>query len=340
MSPERFEFAVLTRQSPTVSIARRATCWWRQESVAMKAHLVGFELHVDKTIPLADFFDYLRGLKGQQINFAGHDRMISIGDRDEYYAGLLFTVKDQDKYCELRSKDGEIKINVRSLEDGTSIVDFNFFMVHKETGRGLYLHYHQSCSVNQFGLFLRARYRDLRDSKKEQEILKLGHSPTEKARKAVGKQFKKVALRLVVMVRKEKLKSLLEEFDRITVFEFDVQAMVSNDPEYAPVKPYVRRETRRFRFFAEASQSAIKGWIDKACGALGVGRGRVEGKDEDGETMAYRLMDNPDSFGSFEYEEIADDSVLSFSNFEQSPLLDGMSSVLREHHHIFETPAQ
>jgi hypothetical protein len=51
-------------------------------------------------------------------------------------------------------------------------------------------------------------------------------------------------------------------------------------------------------------------------------------------------MDNPDSFGEYDYEEIADDSILSFHEFETSPLLDRIFKALKEHQHIFEIPAK
>lgn len=329
---------MVTQGLGAASVARRYAQLERRENSTMQANLVGFELHVGKTVSLAEFFDHLRSLGNQQIRFAGHERMIYIGERADYYLGLFITIKDQAKFCELRSDGDEFEISVRSLDDGTNIVDFNFFVVHKDTGRGLYLHYHQSCSANQFGLYCRRRYEDLRGTKKDADIAALGSTPTKKALRAIAAHYKKVTLKLVVMVRKEKLSELLEEFESIQVFEFDVQAMTSEEPEYTPVRPFIKRQTRRIRFIKQSSQSVIRSWISAVAGS--VQRARVQGLDEDGETRAFRLMDNPDSFGSYEYETIADDAFLSLKNFESSPLFESMFTVIGEHKHLFEVPVE
>ncbi|MCK6586799.1 MAG: hypothetical protein L6Q76_04350 [Polyangiaceae bacterium] len=310
-----------------------------EEQSAMRANLVGFTLKPAKAVTIEEFFEHLSKLRDKTIKFGAFDRLIYVADSDDYYKGLFITVKDQTKFCEIRNEGNEFKILVRSLTDGTSAFDFNVFLLNKITYRGLYLYYHNSCSINQFGLFCRREYEDLRDAKKKAEVDALG-TPTTKQRKEIADKYRKTSLELELMVRREKLPSLLDELDRVQVFEFDVATLTADEPTYAPVREYVRRETHKIRFIKQAPKSTISNWISKIVASKNIDRGRVQGKDEEGHTRAFRLMENPDSFGSYEYEEIADESVLNTTDFHNSPLFDEMFNAIEANKSLFLIPSQ
>lgn len=43
---------------------------------------------------------------------------------------------------------GNVEITARDVTEGSALADFNFFVVHSATGRGLYQHYYHSCTAN------------------------------------------------------------------------------------------------------------------------------------------------------------------------------------------------
>src|SRR5437868_13057882 len=107
---------------------------------AMQAHLVGFAWTLGNGIELDEFFVYLRGQHNIATRFGQYDRLLYISDRGDYHLGLLLTVKDQKRVCEIQQAGEQYVVNVRSLDDDSNLVDFNFFAVKKGSGKGLYQH--------------------------------------------------------------------------------------------------------------------------------------------------------------------------------------------------------
>lgn len=136
----------------------------------MQAHLMGFLWETGAGITLEDFFKHLAKLKDVETAYANYNRLLYVGERGNYYLGLFITIKDQRRSPEIKNESGVYKINVRSLEEGTNLVDFNFFVINKTTQRGLYQHYHHSCSLNQFGIFCQRQYEDLKQARIDAEL--------------------------------------------------------------------------------------------------------------------------------------------------------------------------
>jgi hypothetical protein len=182
----------------------------------MQAHLMGMIWELGNGISLDQFIAHLATLKDVPVKFNSYDRLLYVGDKGDYYLGLFLTVKDQRKFCEIQQDGGEFTITVRSLEERSNLMDFNFFIVNKNTGRGIYQHYHQSCSANQFGVFLQRQYDDLKEFKKEMELQGVGGDEApRKEKKRVDARYKGT-FKLVVMVRKEKLEQSCRTWRRST----------------------------------------------------------------------------------------------------------------------------
>ncbi len=70
---------------------------------------------------------------------------------------------------------------------------------------------------------------------------------------------------------------------------------------------------------------------------LGIERGRVEGVDHDGVTRILKILNNPDTFGEYEYDDIAARiNDLNISEFHQSWAIRELLNKAREHAHILE----
>lgn len=289
----------------------------------MKAHLIGFCWTLGNGIDLEDFFGYLKGLHNVATRFGQYDRLLYISERDDCYLGLLLTVKDQKRVCEIQQAGEQYIVNVRSLADNSNLVDFNFFAIRKGSGKGLYQHYHHSCSLNQFGLFCKRHYEDLRDSRMEGELSQIGNAPSRADRRTIKSAYKGT-LKWEVMVRQERLAELLDELSRISLFEFDLVTLTANEGQFTPLSPYLKRETHRLRFAIDAPVRSIARAIVNAVGRLQIEHGKIEGRDEDKAERVLRILDNPDSFGDYEYDYLADEAVLKLSNIGESSFFDEM----------------
>ena len=141
----------------------------------MKVDLTGFAWTVGNGVSLAELFDHLKTVAGTAVSFLGATRLLYLGEKGAYHTGLFLTMRDEKKVCEIqKAPKGEFKVTVRQLAAGKNIVDFNFFLVHKRTGKGIYQYYYRSAGLTQFWLFCRRYYEDLRSAGRSQELSEAG----------------------------------------------------------------------------------------------------------------------------------------------------------------------
>ena len=128
----------------------------------MKVDLTGFAWATGQGVSLDQLFQRLKAIVGTAVAFQGATRLLYLGEKGSYHVGLFLTTRDQRKVCELQqAAKGGFKMTVRQLTAGTDIVDFNFFLVHKKTGRGIYQYYYHSAGLIQFSAFCGSYYDEL-----------------------------------------------------------------------------------------------------------------------------------------------------------------------------------
>jgi hypothetical protein len=304
----------------------------------MKVRLVGAEWKDTGTVSFEELFHRLASIGNNQINFSDRARLIYIAERDGYHVGVFLTCKDQRRVCEIQQQRGEYKISVRALARGKSLVDFNFFAIHNVTGRGLYQHYHHSSSLNQFGLFLRKQFDDIKRGKREVELAQAGGDEAPRGtKKAINARYKGT-LQWAMMVRTEQLQELLEQLKRIRSFEFEFLTLTEKESLFTPLSSVVKTETHRLSFKPKVDPGTIVGSIVSFVRARHIRRGRVDGVDEDGVDRVFRILDNPDCFAEFEFEELAEEAKLDLGDIARSPILIQILEVISKHRHQFETP--
>src|SRR5689334_13966481 len=117
-------------------------------AVPMKIRLLGATFSAGDGISLDEFQAHLEAEEGHSTKFGGHDRIYLTKQHGNYNVGLLVTIKDQKTFCALREKDDGFEVDVHELERGTSLMDFNYFVQSRKTGRALYQVYHHSCALS------------------------------------------------------------------------------------------------------------------------------------------------------------------------------------------------
>lgn len=303
----------------------------------MKVRFIGFSFEAKSIISIKELVSYLVGIRNEQYLLGEHNRMIFINQNQdqEYFLGVLVTIKDQRRFCELANENGSFKIKVNDLEENNNIMDFNFFVINKNTGFGLYQHYHQSCSINQFGYLISKRYLSLIDLRIDSEI-KAIKNISESQERVIKKKYSG-RLALEVLVRKDKLNDILNELERIKSFEFDFLYLEAKEKEYEPLSPYVKKERRRFSFVKNSPVSILSSQITKYIENNGLMKGKIIGEDDHGVERIIHILDNPDNYGEYDYDEVAVklDSLI-LDNFENSWVTEELLKCCRKHKHIFE----
>jgi hypothetical protein len=305
----------------------------------VKAQLIGFIWQLGQGIAIDDFFAHLAVLKDRRERFGDYDRLLYVGQLEDYHVGLFLKLKDQRRFTEITDSGGQFKITVRSLDQGNNLCDFNFFMINKKTCRGLYQYYHQSCSFNQFSIFCAQQYEGLKQSRIEADLGHVGGdgaSPRDKRR--VNKTYKG-SLTWENIVKQESLKQLLEELEQIKFFDFNIATIDESDPWMTPLKRFVKKNRRIVRF--KAAQVGLVNAIIETIQNRQITTGRVGGTDAEKRERVYRLIENPDKFAEFEYEDIADETTLNVAEVERSPFFEEMLRVVNSDpgvKAIFESP--
>lgn len=310
----------------------------------MKVRLLGFKLGVEgQALTLASFAAAVAAQPYDPDMASGDKRLFFINDtvHPDYHVGLVVTVKDQKTFCQLVQGNDSLLVKVNELAHGTKLMDFNFFVVHKLTGAGVYQYYHQSCSVSSFGHLAASRFRAYRESLIQSAIDNLQPNEVSEARRAKIRKSYKAQLKWEVIIRAEQLEELIKELKRVKSFEWCVATPTVEQDEFKPLAQHIKNKTSKLAFAVGAPVDALAKAVVALIGATPLARGRIEGEDEDGSARVLRIMNNPENFGEYEYDDLAgriDD--LNLTKFEHAWVVSEMIKSCKAHAHIFEVPMQ
>ena len=306
----------------------------------MLVRFLGFGIEGGKGLSIGDFMIQLSKSSEAESEMAEHGRFLFI-DSDvnaTYHLGLIVTVKSQRKFCELQSSGKSFKVIVNNLKAESNLMEFNFFVLNKKNGLGLYQHYHQSCSVGQAMHLLHRRYSSITDrlvSSYKNELIKEGHRQ-DIARKKAAKKYGGW-LKWHLLVRKEKLKEILEELYRIKSFEFDLAALEPNQSEFRILDWLVKKQRKKFTFIKSANSSTLATAISSLVSKKDLDKGRISAIDHDGLDRIIKIQDNPDNFAEYEYDEVAPHiNNLDVNEFANSWVIGQLLRECDYNKHIFD----
>lgn len=306
----------------------------------MFVRFLGFSVEAPKAISVEEV---MKALAKQATNYesfdeAGRFLFVDTESDGEYYLGLIVTVKSQRTFCELREAGSSFKVQVNKLDRNSNIMEFNFFIINKESGVGLYQHYHQSCSIGQGMNLIKKRFNELKGQKREQKKNDLiaGKKNADKAEKMANKEFKGF-FKWQLLIRKEKLASVLKELEHIKALEVDLSYLEPDSKEFGQLSGFVIKQKRKFSFGKKFSPSSLIDLIVSAVDRSKTDSGRVFGVDEDGLDRIIKIQNNPDNFGEFGYDEVAEHiNNLDVLSFQSSWIIKNLREVCQNHSSIFK----
>jgi hypothetical protein len=342
--PEFMERHVV-QLATTMPIARRRyvrRTSLREGITTMKASILGFWLEPASAITLGDLFQRLKAKKGKAEKFRGYDRLIFVDETDTYHIGLLLTSKNYKRFCELHKQGETLSINVRQVQEGASLIDFNFFVVNKETGRGLYQYYHNSCRCPMFGNYCIEEFDQIRQERKAAAITAAGGSKAPDHQLTMISRKYEGTLSWGILVRPEKFDDLVRKFDAIHNFDFELNSITAEkEQRYRLLQGVAARIRHQVGFERKVS---VK---DRAAAILKFVRGQndlgdlsVAGRGVDGLERTIELYDNPDSFGSYEFDSLAQNMDFEPKDFAKSVFMSEIIRVADAHEHILKPKAK
>lgn len=218
-------------------------------------------------------------------------------------------------------------------------MDFNFFIVNKNTGIGIYQYYHQSFSLNSFGYFLKSIYRNMRDIKIENELNELGKSKpviSQDEKRKIKKKFNN-PLNFEILIKKENLESLIKELDVINSFEFNYTYLTAHESSFMPLKSQIKLERTKILFNKKnQSKSLIAKTIVSIVKDAVTTKQKITGIDENKLEKILYISNNPDNFGIYEYDDIASGlNSVEIKKFHESMVVKILTDAANNFQHIF-----
>ena len=310
----------------------------------MKVRFFGFNFEaVSKNLTLDLWSSYLHHNPPSISSVVRGQRLILINDvvNQNYRIGLVVTVKDQRRFCQLVSNSAGLIVRVNDLGGDSGLMDFNFFVIHKQTGTGLYQHYHQSCSVGSFGELARKSFHSFKENKIETEFVALSSAEQTPEKRVKIARSNSGRLRWSQLVRQEALEALIAEFDKIKAFEYVLATPVVTESEFRPLASHIRTRSTRIGFTAGTPTQLAASAIANFARSGEAKRGRVEGVDDQGNPQYLSILDNPDNFGEYEFDDVAAQlNDLNLSSFHDSWVVQELLRACDAHNYIIETPLQ
>jgi len=310
----------------------------------MQVNLLGFEWKIKgdraKLVDVKDLFAHITSNHGTEIKHKGHNRLVYVGETPGYYTGLVLTAKDHVRFCELNRKGKGLQINVREATAGSSLIDFNFFVLNKQTSRGLYQYYKNSCWVTAFGTLCGSMLDDCCEAKMAAQIVAGGGAQTfkEKDLRAIRRKFDGY-LESILLVREDDFKKIVSNMTKIKSFQFSMGSVLpEKESWFRPLKGVSQSIRHQVSFYKESTLQArrkaifdVLGGDNKGHEKAKIDKAAVHGVDHDGLSRTIFLESNPDFFGSYDFDEVAGGMNIQPEDFHKSAFMSKLLMVADQH---------
>lgn len=272
----------------------------------------GFSFSAQKSDIELNYF--LSSLVGADVEFAiksGNVRKIIVDSDDKFFYGVVITIKNQKRFASLVSEGGEVRVKISELADLEKIAEFNFLVINKLNGFGLYQYHHGACTLSNFASMITALYRRQLEAKRKVEIDALAEDAPKKQIKAVNSRFFH-GLAFEMLVQSRDIEKVLAKYKEIRSFKYEiasVEAYISND---SPLHGLITKAKHDVRFDSTVDSNLIIKGIQNMISTVKEKTARIEVLDDQDEPVSVKIMDVPVNFGEMAY----DDFILGLMTFD------------------------
>lgn len=270
----------------------------------MQIKIYAFEIYPGDGITFAQFFDFLELHSKDQID---EDYFLSVSEKDGWLIGLLLRPKDAGRFCKFKKSGESFKVTTEELEEGTNIADFNFFIINRTTGRGLYQYYHRSTAVRNFLYILRQRWKILKE-----QTIEARYGSLAKKTKAGLKRIRRDLRRLLdssIIYRAESFEARVAHMARITSFSYTVATTAERVSGIgritAPYVPRLRADVKAVNmsvtFHNNANMTHVKDLITRIS-LKNPESAHVWGEDVNGDDLDHKLFNDADIFEQYDFD--------------------------------------
>jgi hypothetical protein len=297
----------------------------------MNVHAVGFEWELG-SVSIAQFFTYLETIAGEEFEASRQKRRWHICHAPPYYGGIMITRSDRHGSLELvEGTDGKVKVRVRTSSGNAKPMEFNAFLIHSVTKRGIYLTYRSACSLRVFGYISRHLYNEALGYYRDVALGELDELQDAKGvwkkKQEARSEYKRGQFACRPLYGDAELTELIKKLKRIRAFEWTYARAVVREPAFKPVKNFVSTERGVLRFgLATSAPSKIRAAIIDFIDKYGPKSGKVIGVDDDGDDIPIDLKIKARVLEQYDFDDIITGNPIDLDDLASSPVLKRLSA--------------
>jgi hypothetical protein len=308
----------------------------------MKIRLQAVEWALGRGVTFDELFQRLQQAstdedgKPLELDFKGRKRILVAQAQGDFWILLFLTVRDHRRFCEMqRQDDGGISITIREVTEGAEVVDFNFLICHKETGRGVYSYYHRSCHFDDLTRHCRDVYREWRSDLIGAAIVEGGN--TDQAKRDAEKRYAGL-LSGTLLLTPQQIRELVETLHTIKLLEMSFGEVQVGKNWGQPLHGLVRVAKHTFTFSQNIPIRRLRDRVIQAIERAQIHRGKVVGDTADGIEHAYHLKRNAGTFEELDFDEVAEELAFDFGDLADSVIVKKMETAIKQRPGYFVLP--
>jgi len=277
----------------------------------MNIKTLAFKSEIPDWTTYSDFSNYLTkenckpfGKSNEFLIASDRQYMEVDGTRLNLCTGIILRTKDSRTLTTMEKNSQKFSVLTEELKAGTSLIDFNHFIINEANGMGLYQTYFHSVTLPYFMNILRKRFS------------KFSHTP---AVKSIDKS-KSDPFRCEQYITRENLITMVQEMRKISKIEYKVVAG-AEDSTFATASNEIKYIRKTIAYDLKVSR--LSQIISRITSAL---KGRdnnfdqvwVHGQSGEGEDIVYKLSNDYGYFAQHDYDMTARDIKLDSADVSKS----------------------
>lgn len=272
----------------------------------MKANLIGAGIEVKGVLTTKDFLDFLCGLNVFEETCRGGKYLINMKKQEDYYYGIIVKTRDSSHSISLIEEEGSHKIDLKNLLDNERIMEFNPFVLLRESGRGIYMNYSGATNLPSFFALLKRRFNVFLKNETEQAV-KLIEILKEKNKEK--KKFKETKFFAAEIYTPEEYDKLVDQLTDLNKFSYAYETIRIAEGNQIPedFQDSIEKVWTTLTFKPQVSldnrKMAVKGYFKKF--AKKFFRGVINGKDKNGKEENINIFENFERFGVDDFDRVA-----------------------------------
>jgi hypothetical protein len=307
----------------------------------MKVKVQGFQIGFASNISFSEVFQLLESFSETKRHHHGDEYIYYVDEKENIATGLILRLSNVKSGITTKTDaDGNLVVDITTLNDDQTSTEATIFCVNPETGRGLAYSYRRSSTTSLLRTIFKEAHSAVRTSKIKdltKQYSKLDSTKSGTASKKANEDVKG-NFTIKLLSTPATIQTILESYDAIDSISIGAEEALENSGVYSPESPYVSKAKLAISFTnIHSNLLLIKKYINKITkNRTKEDAIRIHGQLEDGVQKWFTVGDNISEFGVLEFDryiELLPDSL--WKEYVDCPALTNLMSKIDSNSSVF-----